>query len=189
MWCISAPLLATYLIVRKPLERADAIMVLSGAAVYTERTQKAAELYRQGVAPIVFISDDGGQAGWTDAENTNLPFVELESRELIANGVPTEAIRTLPVAVAGTGDEATAMRAEADKRPLNSLLIVTSAYHTRRTLRTFEKLFAGTDIKVGIDAPPPGDRTPAPAIWWLYYRGWQTVAGEYVKMAVYYFYY
>jgi hypothetical protein len=50
-------------------------------------------------------------------------------------------------------------------------------------------VFAGTRTELGIDAPPPGDRTPSPALWWLHYRGWQTVAGEYVKMAVYYFYY
>ena len=163
--------------------------MLSGSAVYKERTRRAAELYREGVAPLVFISNDGGQAGWLDDERTNLPFVELETRDLIANGVMPDAIRTLPLTVYGTDEEAKAMRAEIDARPLNSILIVTSAYHTRRALRTFEKILAPNNIEIGIDAPPPGDRTPLPAWWWLSFRGWQTVAAEYVKMAVYYFYY
>lgn len=189
LWCVLAPFLAYLLIVHKPLSHADAIIVLSGSAVYKERTKKAAELYRQGVAPIVFISNDGGHAGWLDDEETNLPFVELEQRDLIANGVMPDAIIILPGKVSGTDDEAKAMRTEIDSRPLNSLLIVTSSYHTRRAIWTFDKIFVGKSTELGVDAQPPGDGTPSPLFWWLRFRGWQTVAGEYVKMAVYYFYY
>ena len=156
IWCLSAPFLAYFLIVRKPISHADAIIVLSGSAVYKERTKKAAELYRQGVAPLIFISNDGGHAGWLDDEETNLPFVELEQRELIANGVMPDAIIILPGKVSGTDDEAKAMRTEIDARPLNSVLIVTSSYHTRRAIWTFDKIFAGTNVELGIDAPPPG---------------------------------
>ena len=189
VWAFAAPSLATYLIVEKPLEHADAIMVLSGSAVYKERTRKAAELYKQGIAPRILITDDGAHAGWSRDEGTNLAFVELEQRELIANGVTPDAITVLPGQVSGTDYEAKALADEIAARPIGSVLIVTSAYHTRRALRTFEKLLAGKNIDIGIAHPPTGEQTPNPNYWWLQPRGWQTVAGEYVKSAVYYLYY
>lgn len=188
-WAIVAPFLATYLIVERPLGRADAILVLSGSAVYKERTKKAAELYTNKVAATVIITNDGTNAGWFSGEQQNPPYVELERRELIANGVAADAIVVLPGTVAGTDEEAKAIATEIDRLAVKSLIIVTSAYHTRRALKTFDTILAGREIEIGIDSPPPGDRTPAPGYWWLTPRGWQTVAGEYVKIAVYWAYY
>lgn len=78
-WTLVAPTLARSLIVERPLAHADAILVLSGSAVYKERTREAAQLYNQNVAPVVMITNDGGHAGWSSDEQTNLPFVELEN--------------------------------------------------------------------------------------------------------------
>ncbi|MDQ3087259.1 MAG: YdcF family protein [Acidobacteriota bacterium] len=64
------------------------------------------------------------------------------------------------------------------------ILIVTSAYHSRRALWTFEKVFATEDVKIGIESAPTGQQTP-PFYWWLTARGWQMVAGEYVKSLYY----
>lgn len=188
-WIILAPWLASYLIVEKPLGHADAMIVLSGAAVYKERTRKAAELYKQGVAPRIFITDDGDRAGWSQGERTNLRFVELEERELIANGVLPDAITVLPGQVFGTDQEAKALADEITVRPVSSVVIVTSAYHSRRALRTFEKILAGKNVEIGIAHAPTGEQTPDPNYWWLVPRGWQMVAWEYVKSAVYYAYY
>lgn len=188
-WAVIAPPLARLLIVEKPLENADAIIVLSGSSVYKERTQKAAQLYKQGTAPLVFITDDGGRAGWSQSEQTNLPFVELEQRELIANGVFPDSIIDLPCGGSGTDHEAKAVADEVDSRNIKSLLIVTSAYHSRRALWTFQKILAGKNIEIGIEHAPIVEQTPNANYWWLSFRGWQTVAGEYVKSAVYYLYY
>lgn len=188
-WIIIAPFLATALIVEKPLDHSDAIIVLSGSAVYKERTKKAAELYKQGISPRIFITDDATKSGWNAGEEKNIPYVELEQRELIANGVSPDAITVLPGTVAGTDDEAKKLREEIDARPLSKVLIVTSAYHTRRALRTFEKILAGKNVEIGIAHPPAGEQTPQPNYWWLKPRGWQTVAGEYVKSVVYYVFY
>lgn len=188
-WTLFSPHLATHLIVERPLDKADAILVLSGSAVYKERTAKAAELYHEGLAPLIIITNDGTNAGWFSGEQQNPPYVELERRALVANGVPPEAIVQLPGVVAGTDDEAKAIAAEIEARCIRSLGIVTSAYHTRRALWTFDRILADKHIAIGIRSAPPGDRTPGPLYWWLTPRGWQTVAGEYVKIAVYYAYY
>jgi len=89
-----------------------------------------------------------------------------------------DAITVLPGQVTGTDSEAKAMAAEIDTRPLKTLLIVTSAYHTRRALRTFEKSLAAKDISVGIEHAPVGDGSPAPGFWWLTLRGWPMVAAN-----------
>ena len=47
VWTVIAWLLGSYLVVEKPLERADAIVVLSGSAEYEERCDTAAELFRR----------------------------------------------------------------------------------------------------------------------------------------------
>jgi uncharacterized SAM-binding protein YcdF (DUF218 family) len=188
-WCLIGSLLANFLIVEKPLTRADAIIVLSGSAAYRERTRKAAQLYKQGVAPKIYITDDGQFAGWSEAEQRNPPFYELEKRELISNGVDPDAITVMPGIVAGTDDEARAIADEVHNQPIHSLLIVTSAYHTRRALWTFEKALAGQRVEIGIVSPLPGQQTPTAYVWWIYPSGWSSVAAEYVKSVVYYFYY
>jgi len=191
VWILVAPFLAEFLIVEKPLDKADAILVLGGSSVYTERAQKAALLYRQGVAPKVFLTDDGGKAGWSKIEERNPPYVELARNELIAQGVPAEAIEIFAPKVLGTIHEAEILLEEAKKNNLKSFIIVTSAYHTRRSRWVFEKVFAENNMptEIGISPAMTGQQTPPPFTWWLSPRGWQFVAGEYVKFLYYWVYY
>jgi uncharacterized SAM-binding protein YcdF (DUF218 family) len=191
LWLLLAPLLAKCLIVEQPLEKADAILVLAGSHTYLERTQKAAELFKKGVAPRVFLTDDGEQAGWSKTERRNPPFVELARNSLIANGVPTENIEILEPPVSGTIYEARVLSEKARTANLKSVLIVTSAYHTRRAFSTFQRVFSKNNqpVQLGIASPPAGGQTPPPDRWWLSRFGWQMVAGEYVKSVGYWMYY
>jgi uncharacterized SAM-binding protein YcdF (DUF218 family) len=197
-WCLVAPLLAKLLIVEKPLSRADAILVLAGSATYRERTAKAAEIFRSGVAAHIFLTDDGERSGWSHAEQRNIPYVELARRNLIENGVPPDKIEILEPPVAGTIDEARVLRRKiADEPVYQSVLLVTSSYHTRRVLQTFERIFAeenrqgGETSKpeIGILGVPPGEQTPPPSVWWLTPFGWTMVAGEYLKLIYYWAFY
>lgn len=187
IWIIVAPFLANFLIIEKPLEKADAILVLGGSAVYVERTQKAASLYNKGVAPKIFLTDDGEKAGWSQTEQRNPPFVDLAKKELIAQGVPENVIEILKPNVSGTFSEAEVLQEKAKNENLKSLLIVTSAYHSRRSLWVFEKVFVekNLQIQIGIEPSETGQQTPPPFIWWLTPRGWNLVAGEYVKFLYY----
>lgn len=189
VWIFLAPFLAERLIVEKLRERADAILILSGSATFKERTQKAAALYQKGISAKILLTDDGGQAGWSQAEQRNPKFVELARQSLIEQGVPAAAIEILPPPVQGTIDEARAFAEKARAENLKSVELVTSAYHTRRAAWTFTKILAGSDVEIGIESPPPGIQTPRPFYWWLQLSGWNLVAGEYVKTAYYWAYY
>src|SRR6266699_5197008 len=152
VWSFLAPLLAERLIVERPLDHADVILVLAGSSAYFERTRMAALVYKTGVAPKVLLTNDGGQAGWSQKEQRNPPYVELAKRELVARGVPDNAIEILVPEISGTIFEAKILVKQAVERRWTSLLIVTSAYHTRRALRTFKTVFAenGVEAEIGI---------------------------------------
>jgi uncharacterized SAM-binding protein YcdF (DUF218 family) len=188
-WVFLAPFLAEWLIVEKPLARADAILVLGGSATFRERTEKAAGLYQQGISAKILLTDDGGQAGWSRVEQKNPKFVELARQSLIERGVAPDAIEILPPTVEGTIDEARVFAEKARAGNLQSVLLVTSAYHTRRALWTFTKISAETGAAIGIESPPPGIQTPPPFYWWIQASGWKLVAGEYVKSVYYWLYY
>ena len=191
IWILAAPGLASFLIVEKPLENADAIFVMGGSATYIERNQKAAALYQQGLAPKILLTNDGTRGGWNKKAQKNPYFVELARAELVSQDVPENVIETLPGTVAGTDDEAELLVKTAREQNLKSVLLVTSAYHTRRALRTFEKVLADNDLKIeiGIVSAPFGQQTPSPNCWWLSPFGWNLVAGEYVKSFYYWVYY
>ncbi len=116
---------------------------------------------------------------------------ELAKRELISQGVPNEAIEILPEVVEGTNEEADSFTKIAQKHNLKSVLLVTSAYHSRRTLWIFEQAVLKNNLQVnlGLRSPPTGQQTPTPFIWWLSFRGWSAVGGEYVKMIYYWLFY
>lgn len=191
IWILVAPLLAENLIVEKPLAHADAILVLGGSAVYLERTDKAAELFKNGVTTRIFLTDDGTRGGWSRLEQRNILFVELARRNLINQGVPPENIEILKPVAEGTIYEARSLAEVSKSDNLKTILLVTSAYHTRRALKTFERAFAeqNSPSEIGIEYAATGRHTPNPSSWWLSAFGWQSVAGEYVKSVYYWIYY
>lgn len=185
VWFLLAWVAAQALVVRADLPRADALLVLSGSSNYVERNRWAARLYSEGRAPLIILTDDGQRGGWSNAEQRNPFFVERAALELSQQGVPAEKIEVLPGVVSSTYDEALSLRSFAASRGLRKILVVTSAYHSRRALWTMRRVFEGSDVEVGIDAPPLGDESPAPATWWTRASGWQMVAGEYPKIIYY----
>ena len=185
LWSLAAWWLAERLIVEYPLEKADVIVVLGGSATYVERTQKAAELFRENISDHIILTNDGLQSGWSQTEQKNPYFVELARQELITQGVPAENIEELSPIVSGTKDEALLVGAEAQKRGWRRVLIVTSGYHSRRSLWLFNLYSKNSNVEFGIASPPTGQQTPNPLYWWLSPKGWNMVAGEYMKSAYY----
>jgi len=176
---------AKWLIVDAPLAHSDAIVVMAGSAVLRERTQRAAQLYQQGRGTKIILTNDNQQGGWVSDEQRNISYQELAARSLRRLGVPDSAIEILPEPVSGTHEETMLLRKYAEARGLHSLIVVTSAYHSRRALWTLRKVFAGSAITTGLEAVPPGWQAPRPSLWWLHVKGWEMVPGEYVKMIYY----
>jgi len=184
LWPMAAWGAARMLIVKKDLPAADAIVVLSGSATYLERTSWAAKLYRENKAPLVIVTDEKLRSPWSQAEQRNPFFYELAIRELERQGVPKQNIQVVSDIGAGTFLECARISQFATEHGLHRLLLVTSAYHTRRALWSIDQATNANSL-IGIDGPPPGWLTPAPSTWWTSRWGWKMVAGEYVKLAYY----
>lgn len=188
-WPLVGWLLAEMLIVKSAVEPADAIIVLSGSSTYRERAEWAAKLYREGRAPLIVLTDDKLISGWNGAEERNPFFYELALKELRSHGVPQDRIRVISEPALGTYLESLNVREYATTNKLSRLLIVTSAYHSRRARWSMVRACEGTGIAVGIDGPPPGLQTPSQWTWWMRRWGWRVVAGEYAKMTYYWWRY
>src|SRR5579862_4935605 len=99
---------ADELIVEDPLEKSDAIIVLSDDNFYADRVTRAAELYRQGLAPVVVASGVRLR-----------PYAgisELMTHDLVERGVPKEHILAFPQDADDTRDEALALKPQSPRR-------------------------------------------------------------------------
>ena len=119
------------LVVSVPMEKADALIVLGGEPV--ARPFEAARLYKEGVAPRVFVTGIG-DAG-------------ANSRILIKEGVPSSAITVESKAIT-TYSNATLLKPMLEADHVHSALIVTSPFHTRRALATFRKVIP--EVRFGV---------------------------------------
>ena len=185
IWPLVAWLGARLLITEAPLDKADAIVVLGGAANYRERAREAARLLLEGHSQRILITNDNTRGPWSEAEQRNLYFNERALQEIKDAGVPAERVELLMQPVTSTYEEAELIKNYVADRGLRSVLIVTSAYHSRRALWTFSHVFGGTGVQVGLIRVDPGDQSPRPATWWFTRRGWKFVPTEYVKMLYY----
>lgn len=176
---------ANLLIVKSEMASADAIVVLSGSSTYLERADWAAKLYREGRAPAIILTNDSLISGWDKVEERNPFFYELAARELVKRGVPESKIQVVSNIALGTYEESVGVRDYAIAHNLKRLLVVTSAYHSRRALWSMRHACEGSGIEIGIDTPPPGWQTPSPSTWWWHRWGWKVVAGEYGKIIYY----
>ena len=185
IWVLVAWGAARFLIVNTPLHQVDAIVVLSGSAVYKERTRRAAEYYHQGLANRILLTNDNLRGEWSNVEQRNPFFYERARNNLQLLGVPADRVEVIAKPVTNTYDEAEGLREYAVAHGLRSLLVVTSAYHSRRALWTLNRVFAGTGIEISLQSVETGQQTPPPLTWWLHVRGWRMVVGEYAKNVYY----
>jgi uncharacterized SAM-binding protein YcdF (DUF218 family) len=189
LWPLLAWLAARSLIVKNEVSQADAIVVLSGPGTYLERSDWAAKLYHERRAPLVVISNEGLLSGWSASDDRNLYFHELAARRLEQDGVLVKDIRVVSDIGAGTYQESLRLCDYAVAEKFNRLLMVTSAYHSRRALWSSQRACKDKPIQIGIDSAPPGWQTPAAASWWLHKSGWRFVGAEYIKLVYYRLYY
>ncbi len=180
LWLVSW-VAARWLIVTAQPDSGDVILLLSGSSSIYERTQYAAKLYSERRAPKIVLTNDNQMGGWSPTEERNPYFHEITSRELQRLGVPATDIEVIPTPVSSTSEEAAVMRQYCEGKNIRSVVIVTSAYHSRRALTIFRSAFASGGVTVGVLPVPTGWQSPHPSIWWLSPRGWEVVAGEYVK--------
>ena len=145
-----------------PLEKAQAIAVLSGRM--PQRAIEAAKLYREGYAPKVWLTRSV-EPGAT-LENLGISFVGEDSynkQVLLHEGVPADAIRVLDPPIVNTADEIIAISKAVGQENGQSVIIVTSKVHTRRTRILWRKLNKGNGRAIvrGASADPF-----EPGKWW-----------------------
>ena len=134
--------IGNWLVREDPLQPSTAVVVLSGAM--PERALEAAEIYRAGFAPEVWITQP------TEPKQTmatlGIPFDGEEGynrRVLAKHGVPERAIRILQPPIVNTADEMGAIAAALQSAHGSSVIVVTSKAHTRRVHGLWGRLEPG----------------------------------------------
>ncbi|HKZ03567.1 MAG TPA: YdcF family protein, partial [Pyrinomonadaceae bacterium] len=140
LWPVFAWMAARALMVESPLSNSDAIVVLANASALEERTRRAAQLFLDGRAARILVTNENLRSRWSDLHQRNLYTYEWEVEELQRGGVPADVIEVLHQPVGSTYEEALEAKRYALQHGLTSVLIVTSAYHSRRSLWVFQKV-------------------------------------------------
>lgn len=148
----SRPILEHFLIVSKPLPQADALVVMAGSA--SERLPVAARLFHDGLGSRILLTNDGIFSAWSPKEHRNLYDIEWAERELLQLQVPRQDIVKLAYAASGSIHDALQARREIVREGIRSIIIVTSDYHTRRTLWTFQRVLRHQEVAIGIYPAP-----------------------------------
>ena len=114
------------LVIESPISQADAILVLGGES--QARPVTAARLYREGVASKVFIIGTGDH--------------ETNRHALLSGGVPEDRI-TIERESKSTLENADFAKPLLEAAGVRRVLLVTSSFHARRALATFQQRIPG----------------------------------------------
>ncbi len=159
-------------VVDEPAGHADAIILLGDDNFFADRATHAAELFRQGVAPLVVAS--GRRL------RPSAGISELLEHDLVERGVPKESILKFSQDSDSTLDEAGALGRLAKQRGWKSVTLVTSNYDTRRALYIFRKSFP-PGVAVSVSSARDGDFDAEN--WWTKRKSMKLLITEVQAMA------
>ena len=142
-------------VIEDPLDKADALIVLSDDNFYADRATRAAELFREGKAPLVVAS--GRRL------RPSAGIAELMEHDLVERGVPKDKILRFALDGDSTREEVEALAKLAKTRKWHSAIVVTSNYHTRRARYIFQRVFP-QGIEIRVASARDGDFDPES--WW-----------------------
>jgi uncharacterized SAM-binding protein YcdF (DUF218 family) len=151
-----------WLVVEDPLEKATAIVVLSGRIPI--RALEAARLYQAEWARQVWLTHPNEPTASLAVLDIDDPGEDaLNARVLQHVGVSPTDIHTLTPPIANTVDEVRAIASEAEKQNAATVIIVTTKAHTRRVHALWKK-YANSRARIIVRTPV--DDSFDPAHWW-----------------------
>jgi uncharacterized SAM-binding protein YcdF (DUF218 family) len=178
------PFAGRFLVREDPVESSDVIFVLAGARV--ERWLEGYELYREGRAPLILLSPGPTSPAEIELRSRGVRFPtegEIARDALLQLGVSAEATRVLPGVVDNTAQEAQVLHDMSRSQTWRRIIVVTSAYHTRRARFAFAREFRGSSIQIVVRASRFDGSEPAR--WWRHRSDIRFVTSELQKLVLY----
>jgi len=173
-----------YLQHEDPLRHADAAFVLAGARL--ERVLEAADLYRDGYAPVLALSPGREEPAEIVARARGIRFpreADVLREALASAGIPRDAVLIGERSVDNTAEEGALLRALTISRGWRTVIVVTSKYHTRRAGFAIRRALEGTGVEIVIRASryDPSD----PARWWRHRHDVRMLMDDWPKVIAY----
>jgi uncharacterized SAM-binding protein YcdF (DUF218 family) len=170
-WQATLASLGGFLVDSEPPQPADLILVLGGD-FWGPRVLTGADLAKQSYAPIALISGPPYR---------DRPEGEMAIDFLVQKGYPREIFQVFAHHASSTIAEAKALRGELARRHVRRVLLVTSAYHSRRATIVLTLFCPGVEF-ISIPAPDPHYHVEA---WWndessrrLFFSEWSKIVGS-----------
>ena len=160
-------------IIEDTLDKADALIVLGDDNFYADRVTRAAQLFREGKAPVVVAS--GRRL------RPSAGIAELMEHDLIERGVPRDKIARFPHDGDSTVEEAQALVRIVKDRKWHSVIVVTSNFHTRRARYIFLRVFPQS-MEVRVASARDGDFDPEH--WWEKRKSIEALTKEFAGLVV-----
>lgn len=165
----AVPYSGKFLVSAEAPRKAEAVLVLAGD-YGGNRLLKAAELVKQGWAPVALVSGPGKSYDRNEADLA----VEFATNR----GWPKSYFEPVPHVAHSTQEEAVNMLAYMRKKGIKRFLLVTSDFHTRRAGRIYRRMAPEAEIHV-VAAPTPDYE---PGGWWRSRQSRKTWLYEWEKM-------
>ncbi len=156
----------------------DAAYVMADGYAYWERLHAASDLYNMKRVSRIIILDEQERSMYNFVDQRSDLLVDRAINYLGWHGVPRDKIFTVPVNPAAWFGSLSEAQGVAKAMPeLESVVVVTSAPHTRRSLLCFRRSFPD-NVTVRVYAPgAPSESWEVDSPIWI----------EYVKLLVYHF--
>ncbi len=182
------PKLGQWLVVMDELQESDMIVVLMGS-VY-DRILEASDLYDEGYSDrIVLINSyitakdiiiNRGIKVYGDTLLSKMAAIDL--------GILEEDVLILEGNSRSTQDEALTIREYIrNNREIESIILITSKYHSCRAKKIFKKALSVLDREIDIYSSPSKYDPSNVNQWWRNREDFQWVVFEYLKLANFYF--
>lgn len=167
-------------------DHGDAMVLLMGSI--PDRVMKAADLYNSGTSTRLIIVEES-MGNYRELEERGVNIISNTTQAYnaaVGLRVPADSIIVLPGDARSTLNEATVIRNYlAGDNKTDTIILVTSPAHTRRSALIFNTVFRKAHLPVTVLCCPADNNRYNLKKWWRDKEGIQAVLGEYVKIVAF----
>lgn len=181
--------LGKWLVDKDELQNSDIILVLAGSI--PDRILHAIDIYNQKYAEKILLVDSCKENHGNSLKEATEPqgYAQLNQKYAVESGVPANNILILDGNAKSTQEEALIIKQYLNNNmAIESIILVTSKYHSRRAKKIFTNILNHVGRKIKIYSNPSEYDSFNANQWWRNKKDIKIVLSEYSKLAKLCFY-